>query len=71
MAVTQYVDEYSRTSHTPILQSIGFISNCVGTTEAVASLFQELHNVDYPVRTPTQTPMDTPTPTPSGRQAGR
>jgi len=28
MAVTQYVDEYSRTSHTPILQSIRFISNC-------------------------------------------
>jgi len=70
-AVKQYVDEYSRTSHTPILQSIRFISNCVETTAAVASLFQGLHNVDNPVRTPTQTPMDTPTPTPSGRQAGR
>jgi len=45
-AVKQYVNEYARTSHTPILQSIRFISNCVGTAAAVATLFQELYNVD-------------------------
>jgi len=40
--VKQYVDEFARTSHTSILQSIQFISNCVGTAAATATLFQEL-----------------------------
>jgi len=70
-ALKQYVDEYARTSHTPILQSIRFVSNCIGTTAAVAAHFQELYNIDQPVCTPTNTPIDMPTLTPSGRQAGR
>jgi len=50
-AVTQFVDAYSGTAHTPILQSILFISNCGGTTAAVASLFQSLYNTDHPAHT--------------------
>jgi len=70
-ALKQYVDEYAQTSHTPILQSVRFVSNSLDTTAAAATLFQQLYTVDQPEATPTNTPVDTPTPTPSGRQAGR
>jgi len=66
-AVNQYVDVYTRTSHTPILQSIQFISNCAGTTATVAGLFQELYSADHPAPTYTTTITDTATPTASGR----
>jgi len=69
----QYVDEYARTSHTPIIQSIRLVSHSRDTTALAAALFLELYTIDQPVRTPTHTPIDMPTPTstPSGRQAGR
>jgi len=41
-ALKQYVDEYARTSHTPILRSVRFVSDCIETTAAAAVLFQEL-----------------------------
>jgi len=70
-ALKQYVDEYARTSHTPILQSIRFVSNSLDMTAAAATLFQELYAMDQPERTLMSTPIDLPTPPSSGRQAGR
>jgi len=69
-AINQYVDGYTRTSHTPILQNIQFISNCAETTATVAGLFQELHSADHPAPTYTTTTAESTTPTASGRQAG-
>jgi len=70
-AVNRYVDGYASTSHTPILQSLQFISNCDQTTATMAGLFQELYSADHPAPTFTTTNTDTPTPMASGRQAGR
>jgi len=70
-ALKQYVDEYAKKSHTPILESVRFVSNSIDTTTSAAVLFQELYTIDHPVCIPTSTPIDMPTPMPSGRQAGR
>jgi len=72
-ALKQYTDEYTQTSHTPILQSVRFISNSLTAATTAAHLFQELYTTNQPKQTPTSTPIDTPTltPTSSGRQADR
>jgi len=72
-ALKQYTDEYSRTSHTPILQSVRFINNCQSTTETAAHLFQDLYTVDIPQPTATTTTSETPAPQPrpSSIQADR
>jgi len=47
-ALTLYTDEYSRTSHTPILQSVRLVNNCPATTATMAHLFQDLYTADRP-----------------------
>jgi len=66
-ALTLYTDDYSRTSHTPILQSVRLISNCQDTTATTARLFQDLYAVDRPPPAPNSTPNRQPRPL--GRQA--
>jgi len=66
-ALTLYRDEYSRTSHTPILQSVRLINNCPDTTATTARLFQDLYGTDRPPPAPDNTMQ----PRPSGQQADR
>jgi len=72
-ALKQYTDDYSRTSHTPILHSVRFVINSQSTTVTAASIFQELYTADRPppVQPVTRTPIETPAPQPrpSDRQA--
>jgi len=39
-AIRQYVDKYAKTSHTPILLSVCFISNSIDTTSSAAAFFR-------------------------------
>jgi len=68
-ALTLYTDEYSRTSHTTILQNVRLINNCQATTATTARLFQDLYSADRPPLAAESPP--TVQPRPSGRQADR
>jgi len=69
-ALTLYTDEYSRTSHTPILQSVCLINICSDQTATTAQLFREMYNTDRPTPAPDITPPQQRV-RPSGRQANR
>jgi len=64
-ALTLYTDGYSKTSHTPILQSVRLINICSDKTATTALLFQELYNADRPTLAADITPPQ-PTVRPSG-----
>jgi len=69
-ALTLYTDEYSRTSHTPILQSVCLINICADQTATTAQLFRGMYNTDRPTpASDTNPPQQTVRP--SGRQANR